>query len=60
MREPPSKRLKTVVVIVPGNLTESPGKFLQSSAARVGLVMSGKLKRPELVRLRFVKFVNTS
>lgn len=59
MREPPSKRLKTAVVTVPGNLTESPGKFLQSSVGRIGVVGSGKLNKPELVRLRLVRFAKT-
>lgn len=60
MRKPPSKRSKTVVVIVPGNLTESPGKFLQFSNGPIGAFGSGKAKRPELVRLILVRFAKTS
>lgn len=60
MREPPSKRSKTAVVMVPGKSTESPGKFLQFSGGLMGVVRSGKLNRPELVRLSLVRLARTS
>lgn len=60
MRDPPSRRLNTVVVMVPGNITESPGKFLQFSGDLIGAVGSGKANKPELVKLILVRFANTS
>lgn len=60
MREPPSNKLNTAIVTVPGNMTESPGKFLQSSGDLIGAPGSGKLKRTELVRLSLVRLAKTS